>query len=201
MPLYPFNPNLDHRIQGSTGSVPTLAQRYIAHYQKSPALGATTAVHAAVTDNGGVQTITTGITNPAVARNITATAGGTAGDVKAISVTITGTNLEGEVITEVLPAFTVNTTGTVVGSKAFKTVTSISIPAHDGVGATTAIGTGAKLGLHHCLDHNTVLFAFLTNVKEGTPPTVATDADEVEKNTVTLASALDASVVDVYYLV
>ncbi len=201
MSLYPFNPNLDHRIQGSSGAVPTLSQRFIAHYQKSPALGAATAVHAAVTDNGTTQTITTGITNPAVARNLTATAGGTAGDVKAIQVTVTGTNLAGEVITEALPAFTVNTTGIVIGSKAFATVTSISIPAHDGNGATTAIGTGAKLGLHNELDHNTVLFAFLTNIKESVAPTVVTDDNELEKNTITLNSALDASVVDVYYLV
>lgn len=201
MPLYPFNPNLDHRIQGSSAAVPTLSERYVAHYSKTVLAASATGVHAAVTDTGVDVVVTTAITSPAVARNITATAGGTAGDVKAISVTITGTDLSGAVITEVLPAFTVNTTGIVTGSKAFKTVTSIAIPAHDGVGATTAIGWGSKLGLHHELDHNTVLFAFLNNVKEGTAPTVATSASVLASNTMTLNSSLDGSVVDAYYLV
>jgi len=56
--------------------------------------------------------------------------GGTAGDIKAVQVTITGTNYNNEVITEDLPAFTENTAGTVTGSKAFKTVTEVVIPAH-----------------------------------------------------------------------
>lgn len=166
----------------------------------SPALGATTAVHAAVTDNGSPQTITTGITNPTVPRNITATAGGTAGDIKAIQVVVTGTDASGAVITETLPAFTVDTAGTVVGSKAFATVTSIQIPAHDGTGATTAIGTGSKLGLGWALGRNTVLAAFLGGVKEGTAPTVATSTSAVPSNTVSLNSALNGSevIVDFY---
>ncbi|MFE6846561.1 hypothetical protein [Streptomyces sp. NPDC057686] len=163
----------------------------------SPALGSTTAVHAAVTDTGSPQTVTTAITDPAVCRNITATAGGTAGDIKAIQVVVTGTNIYDEVISETLPAFTVDTAGTVVGSKAFKTVTSITIPAHDGTGATTAIGTGAKLGLPARLLRNTVVYAFLADVREGTAPTVATSSTAVESNTVSLNSALNGSEVTV----
>jgi hypothetical protein len=144
---------------------------------------------------GVTQTVTSDITNPAVCRNVTATAGGTSGDVKAIQVTVTGTNINGEVISETLPAFTVNTTGTVTGSKAFKTVTSISIPAHDGPGATTAIGTGAKLGLYLERSRDTVNRVTFNGVREGTHPTVTFDADEVEKNTVTLNSTLDGSAV------
>jgi hypothetical protein len=165
----------------------------------SPALGTTTAVHAAVVDTGVQQVVTTGITNPDVPRNITATAGGTAADVKAIQVIIAGTNAEGVAITETLPAFTVNTTGTVVGSKAFKTVTSITIPAHDGTGATTAIGTGSKLGLSERLSRNSVTAAYLNDAKEGTAPTVATSSTAVESNTVSLNSALDGSAVRVDY--
>lgn len=165
----------------------------------SPAVGSTTAVHAAHTDDGAEEVLTTGITNPDVPRNITATAGGTAGDIKAITVTIDGTNYADEVIQEVLPAFTVNTPGTVTGSQAFKTVTQITIPAHDGTGATTAIGTGAKLGLHHELSRDTVLRAFFGGVLEGTAPTIAFDADEYDKNTATLNSTLDGSAVIVDY--
>lgn len=166
----------------------------------SPAVGATTAIHAAVTDTGSQQVVTTGITQPDTPRNVTATAGGTSADVKAIQVIVAGTNINNEAITETLPAFTVNTTGTVTGSKAFKTITSITIPAHDGTGATTAVGTGGKLGLPEKLSRNTVLAAYLNGTKEGTPPTVATSASAVESNTATLNSALNGNpvVIDFY---
>lgn len=178
----------------------TFAQRIkTAVIGSAVALGTTTAVKAAVTDTGVEQVITTGITNPDVPRNITATFGGTAGDIKAITVTIAGTNIDNEPISEVLPAATVNTAGTVTGNKAFKTVTSITIPAHDGTGATTAIGTGAKLGLPAELSRDTVLAAFLGGVREATRPTVVVDTNETEKNTVTLNSALAGSSVQVDY--
>lgn len=159
----------------------------------SPAVGAVAAVRAAVTDNGAVQTITTGITNPVVPRNLIATAGGTATDIKAIAVTVTGTDMYDAVISEVLPVFTVDTAGSVTGNKAFKTVTSISIPAHDGTGATTSVGTGAKLGVPATLSRNTILRAFLNDVVEATAPTVTVSATAVSSNTVTLNSALNGT--------
>lgn len=166
----------------------------------SPAAPSTTAVHAAVTDTGAPQTVTTGITNPGTPRALTATAGGTGADIKAISVTVTGTNAAGSTISEVLPVFTENTPGTVTGSKAFATVTSIAIPAHDGTGATTAIGTSDKLGLGQHLARNTVIAAYLDGTKEGTDPTVAVSASAIESNTVDLNSASNGTeiVVDFY---
>lgn len=179
--------------------IPGSRQRIASKSLGSPALGTTTAVHAAVTDNGAPQVITTGITNPPTPRNVTATAGGTNTDIKAIQVIVAGTNEEGVAITETLPAFTVDTAGTVVGSKAFATVTSITIPAHDGTGATTAIGLGAKLGLGERITRNSVTAAFLAGVKEATAPTVVADATNLEGNTVQLNSALNASAVQVDY--
>lgn len=166
----------------------------------SPALGTATAVHAAVEDTGEEQVITTGITSPSTPRNITATAGGTAADIGEIQVVVHGTNAEGVAISETLPAFTENSAGTVVGSKAFATVTSIEIPAHDGTGATTSIGTGAKLGLGDRLSRDSVLNAYLDGTREGTRPTVAFDPTNIEGNTVQLNSALDGSPVVVDYL-
>lgn len=173
--------------------------RVISKSLGSPAAASNTAVHAAVTDNGTEQTITTGITIPDVPRCVTATAGGTATDIGAIQVTVNGTNAAGAAISEVLPAFTVDTAGTVTGSKAFATVTSIVIPAHDGLGATTAIGTSDKLGLGAHLARNTVLAAFLAGTKEGTAPTVAVSASALESNTVDLNSALNGGEVIVDY--
>ena len=203
MGFYPHNPNLGQTQQTDTPGV-EVTQCFVSKLvvaAASATVASTTGIHAAVADTGSDQTVTTGITQPSVPRNITATAGGTSADVKAIQVVITGTNYAGETITETLPAFTVNTTGTVTGSKAFKTVTSILIPAHDGTGATTAIGFGEKLGLPDKLPTNTVLLASLGGTKEGTAPTVTTSTTALESNTVDLNSALNSSEVAIFYLV
>lgn len=174
-------------------------QRVASKSLGSPALGTTTAVHAAVTDNGAPQVITTAITNPPTPRNVTATAGGTNTDIKAIQVIVAGTNEEDVAITETLPAFTVDTAGTVVGSKVFKTVTSITIPAHDGTGATTAVGLGAKLGVGERLTRNSVRAAYLNGTLEATAPTVAVSSSAIESNSVTLNSALAGTEVIIDY--
>jgi len=186
----------------SDGKMVEVDRAFWAHLNyKAVALGAIAAVKAAVTSTAVPIIVTTGITNPAVPRNITATAGGTAGDIKAIAVIVEGTNVNGDVITETLPAFTVDTAGTVVGNKAFMTVTKITIPAHDGLGATTAIGTGAKLAIPYKLAHNTVLRAVFDNTVEATAPTVVVSATAVESNTFTLNTALNAKDVDLYLMV
>jgi len=159
---------------------------------------------AAVDFSGGETSddvLVTGITSPSAPRNITATSDGTAGDIGAIQVIIEGTNFFDEAITETLPAFTANSKTTVAGNKAFKTVTKITIPAHDGLAATTAIGWGDKLGLPYLLTRNTVLGAYLDNAKEGTAPAVTVSATAIESNTIDLASALAGKVVDVDVIV
>lgn len=204
MPYYPHNPNLGQTQQTDAPGVNT-AQAWLRHLHLSAAeaaTGSTTAVHAAVQDDGeGAQVVTTAITNPPYPRNITATSGGTAGDIGDGQVIVEGTNAAGEAITETLPAFTENSATTVAGAKAFATVTEITVPAHDGTGATTAIGFGDILGLPDFLTHNTLVFAFHNNAREGTPPTMVADADELEKNTADLNTALNGSVVDLYYIV
>lgn len=202
MSLYPQDPSLGQRAQTSVPGV-QVDLGFVKRLSLSGAEAATAdtdGVHAAHTDDGAEEVLTTGITNPPYPRNVTATAGGTADDIKAIQVTVEGTNAAGEAISETLPAFTVDTAGTVQGNKAFKTVTRITIPAHDGTGATTAIGFGDKLGLPDKLPTNTVLFAVLNGTREATAPTVVADADELEKNTVDLNSSLNGSPVDIYYV-
>ena len=196
--INPKNTNL------KTDGLSDVDRGYIAHIEVPAAAAVvanTTAVLAAVTSTALTQVITTGITNPAYARNITATAGGTAADIKAIQVIIEGTNMDNETITETLPAFTVDTAGTVAGTKAFRTVTKVTIPAHDGTGATTAIGFGEVLGIPYKLAHNSVLLAYHNNVREGTLPTVTTSATVLESNTFDLNTALNGSKVDVYLVV
>ena len=157
------------------------------------ALASTTAVHAAVTDTGVQQVVTTGITNPDVPRVISATAGGTAGDIKAIQVTVTGTNMADEVITEILPAFTADTAATKTGSKAFKTVTSITIPAHDGTGATTSIGYGAALGIPYKLKYAGQVYKAYFNGSGETLSAQSVSTTATESNTVTTTTALNGA--------
>ena len=159
----------------------------------SPKVATTNGILAAVTDTGVQQVITTGIIQPDVPRGIGATAGGTAGDIKAIQVIVAGTDAEDVAITETLPAFTVDTAGSVVGTKAFKTVTSITIPAHDGNGATTAIGFTDVVGIGLRLARNSVKSAYLAEVLEGTAPTVVVDAATLSENTFDLNSALNST--------
>lgn len=188
-----------------TSDAPAVAVEKVdaAHLQWSAAQAVAASadgVHAALNGSAHAAT-TTGITNPAAPRNITATAGGTAGDIKAIQVIITGTNYADEVITETLPAFTVDTAGIVEGSKAFKTITNINVPAHDGTGATTTIGWGDKLGLPYKLSRNTVLKTYLGDALEGTAATVAVSSTAIESNTIDLNSALNGTAVDAYLIV
>lgn len=107
-----------------------------------PANGTTTAVHAAVAGDGTLQTINTAITNPDYPRCLTVTesgAGAGSGDV-----TITGTDVRGDVITE---KFTITNDGTTQGSIPFATVTSFTIPATCGATSSISVGTNNKLGM------------------------------------------------------
>lgn len=200
---YPPNPYIDVPVaaHGAVAERPTEVKTVKKTWTAvQAATSAVAAVHAAVTDNGSDQVITTGFTALPCPRNVTATAGGTAGDIKAVQVIVAGLR-NGVAISETLPAFTVNSAGSVAGSKIFDSVTSMTIPAHDGTGATTSLGTGEKLGLPHQLARNTVIATYLDNVIEGTPATVAFDSDELEKNYIDLNSALNSTQVDCYYRV
>jgi hypothetical protein len=198
-----FNKETRKNIKTDVSNLET-DRGFIAHLQVSAANAITAdtdGILAAVVDTGAQQVITQGIVNPGAPRNVTATAGGTATDIKAIQIIVEGTNFNDEPITETLPAFTVDTAGIVQGNKAFKTITKITIPAHDGVGVMTSIGFGEKLGIPYKLAHNTVLATYLDNIKEATAPTITVDSVNLEGNTIDLSSALNGKVVDTYLIV
>lgn len=202
MSFYPFNYK-NQRLQSDVKGI-GIDRSFIAHFHvdaTKATVANTTGIHAPVSSTGENIVITDNIAQPSMPRNITATAGGIATDIKAVQVIIEGTNYNDEVITETLTAFTVDTAGTVTGNKAFKTITKITIPAHDGTGATTSIGFGEKLGLPYKLSHNTILAAYFDNVKEGTVPTVAMSATALENNTIDLNSNLNSKVIDAYLII
>jgi hypothetical protein len=202
--FYPYNPNLGQKIQTDvTGT--NLDRGFITHFEVSASnavAASTTGVLAAVTDTGAYQIIPAdSLTDPAVPRNITATAGGTAGDIADSSqVVIWGKDYAGTSITDSLTSFTENTAGTIQGTLAFASIDSVYLPVMDGTGATISIGWGDKLGLPLKLSHNTVLFAFLNNTLEGTAPTVTVSSSVLSSNTIDLNSALNGTKVDVYLI-
>ena len=190
------NPKVRDSIKNDVGM--TMDRGLIAHFQVSAVnavAGSNTSVLLATALTAATQAITSGITNSGVPRSIriVGNVAGIIGDV-----TIKGTNYKGESITETL---TLNGITVVEGAKAFKTVTEIDLPIQTAVGNTVSVGFGEKLGLPYKLFHNTVLFAFLDNIREATAATVTTSSTSLELNTIDLNSALAGKVVDAYIVV
>lgn len=155
-------------------------------------------VHAAITGSATlVVTTTSAITNPVAPRNLVVTPGGTTADVKASSVTIYGTNIDGQTISEAF-AFAENASAATTGAKAFKTVTSIVIPAQDGAAATFAVTTGSKLGLPLKLSNNAAIKALFGTAADSALPTMAFSSTAVESNTALFATTLDGTAVKLY---
>jgi hypothetical protein len=110
-------------------------------YFAAPAAKSATAVHASIAGTTSVVPVTTGITNPAIPRNLTATM---AASWDGGNISIVGTDQFDQPQTETI---TGTAASTVVGVKVWKTITSV---AHTAVGVNAAgysVGTGDKLGL------------------------------------------------------
>jgi hypothetical protein len=152
---------------------------------------------------GAGETITPNVTallaQPISCRTISATAGGTGGDIGAVSVIVYGTNINDEAISETLTAFTVNTAATKTGLKAFKTITSIFLPSHDGTGATISIGYSEVFGVPFKFAKVPYLKATLAGVIETTVPTVTTSSTVLCLNTVKINSTCNGTEICLYW--
>jgi hypothetical protein len=144
MNMYPFNPKMGQKIK-TDGVGVTVDRGFVAHMQV-PADKAIAqdlvSVLAATALTAATQAIKSGLTNPAIPRSlrVKGNASGIAGNV-----VVHGTNYAGEVITETIA---LNGDVAVEGSKAFKTITQIDLPAETHAGTdTVSIGLGNKLGL------------------------------------------------------
>jgi hypothetical protein len=167
------------------------------HYTIAPAAVGVASVHAAVAlPDTGTTVVTTAITNPEVPRNVTVkgNAAGIAGDVE-----IVGTNVSGDEITETIA---LNGSTEALGALAFKTVTSITLPAKTNAsGDTVSVGRGKIFGMPHIIDNALLM---LVNNFDGSDDTgtLTVDADEIEKNVFSLAGTPNGTkVADFYYLV
>ena len=101
----------------------------------------TDGIHAAITGNGASQDITTGITNPDYARNVSITV--TNINSPSGNVTITGL-VRGVSTTDVIA---ISAGGIAYGVKAFDTITNINIPAGISASDTVTVGFSDKIGL------------------------------------------------------
>lgn len=165
--------------------------------QKKVAAGATASVIAATTGSLTADTtVVSGITQPDVPRVLKLTV--TTATTSPGTVVLTGTNIEGEVMTE---NFVVaqGTTGDINGTKAFFSVTSLFIPKNMGTTTTYSVGTLNLLGLNHRLfKNNTTVKVYSATTVYGAltlqgVPTVTANDSAVELNTITPATTPNGS--------
>jgi hypothetical protein len=148
---------------------------FLAHYhidaENAPA-ASSDGVHAAMNLGAAVQAITTGITNPAVPRNIRID-----GNVSGINgkVKITGINFAGDAISEEIQA---NGTTAVDGALAFKTVTKIDLPVQNHTPAAQTETIQVTAGCSSAGDITVTVTATALGDDSPAPVTVALTTDD-----------------------
>lgn len=201
MSFYPYNTNIGPReAQTDVATIRTTHGAGVMYTPGSPVLDDVDWFVASANMKVGAYTLAhnapdVGARNVTVTQTITNAAEDTNG-----TITVTGTDLAGNVISEeIIP----NGGATVAGALAFATITSVVGAGWVVNGAdpdTITVGFGALIGLPDKLtDTAQVLVASLNNVKEATAPTVTVSATVLAANTVDLNSALDGTPVKVYY--
>lgn len=151
------------------------------------AAASTTGIHAAIIT---AALISTGITQPDVARVATITGTGADHDATG-NVIINGIDIRGQVISDTI---TLNSNTTVAGVKAMASITSIDTTGVTGLDATAgvSIGTGVAIGLGRLQTFLAPLFTTVDGAADSAP-TVTKDAAVISKNTITFATAPNAS--------
>ena len=195
--LAPYNPFIGQHLLTHVEGL-TVDRAYIAHYiipaAKATAAGAAN-VLAATALTTAAQDIITGITQPPTPRvlSITGNKSTAVGDV-----IIEGTDMAGAELVE-----TITSTGaaTVVGTKAFATVTKITLPALAGAnGETISVGLAGAFGLPYKLPYDTILKIY----NGGTATTVTSSsfsATVLSSNYIVPTAGLNGTQVDVYLIV
>lgn len=139
-----------------------------------------------VSVNGSAVTVTgEDLGSMPACRNVTVKSTGTEGNVKAGAITITGTDINDDVITETVTV-TADTHIAFTGTKAFKTVTKVEIPAQDGA-ITVKAGWGDLYGLPFKFSQAPLALGAVNFVNEAVTFTV--NGADLAKNTFTFASA------------
>ncbi len=194
-----YNPFLGQRLRTDARNV-TVDRSFIAHYVISAALAVAAAVNnvktAVTLADGTTTTLTTAdITQPATSRvlSITGNAVTAVGDV-----VITGTDISGAELVE-----TIVSTGaaTVIGTKAFASISTIVLPARGAAADTISIGLADKFGIPYKLAQNTVLLL----LRDGTSTTVSAGSNfsgtVLADNYIDPTAAMNGTQIDLYFIV
>ena len=183
-----FGSRVDALEYGSvaTPATGTVTPVGVVKYVTTPALGTAIATHAAVTLGAAATTVTTGFTQPDFARvvSVKGNASGNAGNV-----VVNGTDMADAVITETLA---LNAATEVIGTLAFKSITSVVLPIQTHVGTdTVSIGRGNIIGFPVAIPTTTRVLSKMFNnaVDSGT----VTAATTVSGSTFAPAGTLDGS--------
>ena len=136
--------------------------------------------------NGETTEVTEGITDPDMPRclSIVGNAVGISGNV-----VINGTDEDDADLTETIVA---SGTDTVNGTKAFKTITDITLPARNAEADTIAVGWNDKLGLGRVVTEGYPVYAIADGSKETTDPAITKNAT-MALNVVDFDTASDGS--------
>lgn len=194
----PYNPRFGQIIKNDANG--SNDWDFIAHYT-IPAASAVAAavnnVRVATTLADGLTTTLTiaDLTQPPTPRvlSITGNAASAVGNV-----VITGTDASGAVLTETIVA---NGAATIVGARAFASITTIVLPARGAVADTISIGLSTAFGIPFLLPHDTVIKllnnAVVTTVAAGSSfnPTV------LARNYIVPTAAINAQQIDAYMIV
>lgn len=190
-----IKPAIDHSAGSGSGNGQAMLEQ---QFFTNPAAAGTADIvsgHAGITTTADVS-ITSFVAQPDLPRNLSMTTAGTAADVGECTVTVSGTDFNSASISE---EFTVteNTSVSAVGNKAFRTVTSISIPEEceaSPYGVTWSVGYGEKLGLKNCLlNAGTWVFSTVAGAYESTRATIAASSSAVSGNTADFNGTMNGS--------
>ena len=193
-----YNPFIGQHIKTNAGD--SVDHGFIAHYQISAAdavaAGAATILASTVLVAAPATILPAAMAaQPPTPRvlSITGNAATVAGNV-----VITGTDANGDAITDTIAA---NGAATVLGAKAFATVTQIVLPVAVHPADEISVGISDRFGIPYMLPHNTVLLilnnAVVTTVAAGSSFSATVLAD----NFIDPTAALAAAQVDVYLIV
>lgn len=201
MPNYPYNKNARTPIATDSLRIDN-RMAFVSAYDIAPSVSADDAILADTAGDIVEVEVATGFTNPDVPRNLTLTISGTALSVKAGTLTVEGTDILGNAVTEDF-TITEDTVEVLVGDVVFRSVTKMTIPAQDAIDVNFRLGSGVKLGLpDHLSKGNTIILTMFNKVVEATAPALNEVAEGSEQlQYITLNSALDGSDITVYYIV
>lgn len=161
-------------------------------WDTAPVAASTTNVRAALTLLAAAQPgITTGFTNPDVARNIQVVVTLAGADL-AGNIVLYGTDINGNPIDETIA---LTSAATYQSLKAFKTVTAADFPARTTAADAISLGVGPKLGLPDVFVKDDTIISYTLNgvATAVTSAPITKSTSEVAKNLIVPASAPDAS--------